>query len=243
MRSALTTAALNVIRGVIMPPTLGVLAGGTISPSATYATAGTTARGPQGPFIHGKPFVANSRVYLPSAVFSVYLGTSLATSNPRTNNSQNTFFLFDCGDTTVVSHSGTVVAKALYGSYGVASINANPPTVGTPCSSPNVGGGNFITVSGELTLLVVTSTAGLNVSPTGLVRLTMNPNAALPPIRAQLGESAYLAGGALTAFDGSMIGEHGFPLFPEGIGLTVNGAGSGAMTAGVHQVVAIYEWW
>lgn len=210
-----------------------------ITPSNCYGV-GTTARGPQGPFIHGKPFASNSRIYLPTYVASVYNGMSAATANPRNANTQNTFFLYDTGATGSAIAAGVVVAKALYGSFGVASINGTAPRISTPCSSPQVDDDAYATVAPELTLLVLS--AGNNVSPTGLTRLTMSPNFDHGPSRAQLGESTFLAGGSLVSYDGANVVEHGFPLYPEGAAITVNGAGTGAMTAGVHQVVFIYEW-
>ena len=238
-RSEWGTNALNQIVSIVVDTALVTFAGPTnVIPTATFG-AGVNARGPQGPFVHGKPFVSGSRVFLPVFVAGVYTNLALATSNPRTQNTQNTFFVLDTGATGTNIAAGVVVAKALYGSYGLATFNGTAPTVGTPCSSPEVSTGNFATVSGELTRLVLTS--GINISPTGLVRLTMSPSSSVPPVRAQLGESTYLAGGSLAAFDGDEVVEHGFPLFPEGVAITVLGAG-GAMTAGVHQVCFIYEW-
>jgi hypothetical protein len=234
-----TTNALNNIRAVVVNSVLGTSGAANVIPSATFGV-GVGSRGPQGPFIHGKPFEWSGRVFLPVYVAGVYTNMGLATSNPRTQNTQNTFFVLDTGASGVVG-SGVVVGKALYGSYGVASINGVAPTIGTPCSSPGNISGEFTTVSGELTQLVLTSTA-INVSPTGLVKLTMTPNVLNPPIYSQIGETTYLAGGSLTAFDGVNVTEHGFPLFPEGVQITVNGAGTGAMSAGVHQVVFVYEW-
>jgi hypothetical protein len=239
--SELGTNALNNILQQQVDNTLTtILASASLFPSATFG-AGVVARGPNGPFIYGKPFTNGTNIFLPTFVFSIYNNLSSANSNPRNANTQNTYFVADCGRANQgFFDTSAVVGRALYGTLGVASINATPPTVST-CSSPQVGSTNgFASLVGELTFLVLSS--GNNISPTGLVRLTLTPDTTLPLSRAELGESAYLAGGQISMYDGQSITEMGFPLFPEGIGLTPGGAGTGSMTDGVHQVVAVYSW-
>lgn len=232
------TAALTQIIGHVVDNNQSLVFTATnVQPTANYGGAGA-ALGVEGPYIHGKPFVSGGRVYLPVFVYSVWNGISGPTANPRNLNSQNTFFVLDTGPTGAAVGTGVVVAKALAGTLGLASINGNPAAVGVPCSSPAVTAG-FATVAGELTQLVLSN--GNNISPTGLVRLTMSPNSTLPPISAQLGESTYVAGGSLASYDGVGLMEAGFPMYPEGVQITVNGGGTGAMTAGVHQVVVVYE--
>jgi len=233
-----STNALNPLRTVVVDTFVsGLVAPGDFASSATFG-AGVTARGPQGPFIAGKAFNSNGTVFLPAFVASVYNSLSAATANPRNANTQNTFFVLEAPTSGV--QTGVVVAKALYGSYGTATINGNAPAVSTPCSVVSPASGEYLQVATELTQLVLSG--GINISPTGLVRLSLAPNFTHPTTRAQLGESTYLAGGQLASYDGAQVVEHGFPLFPEGIGLTAGGAGTGSMTDGVHQVVAIYEW-
>jgi hypothetical protein len=240
--SELNTNALNAIQEIIFDTSLTVHAGPfTVNPSATFG-AGVVARGPQGPFIHGKPFTNGTNVFLSTFVFSIYNNASGASANPRTANAQNTFFLIDCGTGGGGGSFTTpsVCGRALYGSLGIASVNGVNPAVST-CSSPAISGSTtFAVLAGELTLLVLSS--GNNISPTGLVRLTLTPNTSTPLSRAELGESAYLAGGQLSMYDGQSLSEQCFPLFPEGIGCTAGGAGTGSMIDGVHQVVAIYSW-
>lgn len=205
--------------------------------SADFAGAATDPAGPRGPYIAGKIFLSGSRVYLPVETLENY--QSLAATK-ASNNQQSTFFLCDMGTTGIdASPRMNVVAHALYGGVGVATINNNAPTVSTPCSTPSNGSGAFGYATTERTLL--SFVGGFNVSPTGVVRLTLTPNTTQAPIKTQLGESAYLAGGNLATYDGVQMTEHPFLLFPEGINVEVV-AGGGAMTAGVHQVVCIYEW-
>ncbi len=231
-----STNAFSPLATVVLDTFLtALIAAQSFTSTATFG-AGVTARGPQGPFIAGKAFNRSGSVFLPVFVASTYNSLSSTASNPRTANTQNTYFVMEAP--TTGAQTGVVVAKALYGSYGVATINGNPPAVSTPCSTPAVATGEYFQVATELTQLVITN--GINISPTGLVRLNLVPNVTLPFTRTQLGETTYMAGGQLTTFDGAQVVEHGFPLFPEGIAGTAGGGGS--MTDGVHQVVAIYEW-
>ncbi len=243
-QAAWGTAALSPIRTGIWNTTLGVVrAAATLTNSASFsAGAAPLARGPQGPWICGKPFagpqtVATSTNHVILLPVCVMENAGFGSAAPN-NNTQCTWFLLD-GTTGFITGGakGVVVAKALYGSYGVPSINSVPPAVSTPCSSPAIGSG-FATLVNERTTLVISN--GLNVSPTGLCRLTLTPNTTVPPIRAELGPVTYFSGGQLCSYDGSQVVEHGFPLFPEGVGAKI-GAGAG-MTDGVHQIVAIYEW-
>lgn len=220
--------------------TLLVNAGPTAMVTSNCFAGAGNPRGQQGPWIHGKAFTSGGRVLLPVYVESTTTNASLATSNPRTFNAQNTFFVLDCGPTANTLSTGAVVATALRGTYGVCSLNGTAPPIATPCSSPAVPGG-FATLSGELTLLVITSSA-TNISPTGLVRLTMTPNTSLGLSKTQLGESAYVASGSLSAYDGAGVVEQGFELYPEGISVIANAAGTGSVTDGTHQLCVIYEW-
>ena len=233
------TNSLNPVRSVIVTDALAIVSGpATIVNSNAYG-AGTTARGPQGPWIYGKPFSINGNIYLPMRVVENY--QSLAATS-ASNNQQNAIFLLDCGASATVD-TGVVVARAMYGSYGPASPPLAPgatPRHDGPCSTPLLAGNGSVALAcAERSSLAIL--AGLNTAPTGVMRLTLSPNAATPPPWAQLGETTYIAGGQLSAYDGAGVVEHGFPLFPEGIGLTLV-AGGGVMTAGVHQVVAVWEW-
>lgn len=58
---------------------------------------------------------------------------------------------------------------------------------------------------------------------------------------AELGQSAFIAGGMLYDYDGQKAVEAGFQLYPEIISATPNGAG-GNMEAGTRSVVAVYEY-
>lgn len=240
-----------------------ILASGTLINSAIGNSGGpSTKLYPQGPFIAGKPFggawdedavltkldLQRDRLFLP-----VWIGEKY-TISANTNSQQNSWFLLD-------GVTGKVVAKALYGSYGIAAVAPNAPTVSTPCSSPLVSFTdletnelktfNLVGVQEQSATLALAS--GIDQTLCGVSSLALTTGAAesdffgpafqLPAAKnAQLGPVQYFAGGCLSQFDTTAITEMGFPLFPEGIFVTNIGAG-GAMTAGVHQVVAIYEWY
>lgn len=205
---------------------------------------------PQGPFICGKPIsldgwdstgaggLVSGRLFLPLCTVSYYAATVTSTLNQ-----QNSFFLLD-------ATSGAVVSKALYGNYGIPAQFTFAPLVYTASSialiefdGPIVGLGlsrsaRYVLACTERGKLAFNS--GINITQTGLVRLAFEPRLAQPPIRTQLGPATYFAGGSLSMYDGQGVTEMGFPLFPEGIAAVVSAGG--AMTAGVHQVVAVYEW-
>lgn len=207
-----------------------------VTRSSSFGGGASLAQGVSGPWIHGRAFTSGTSVFLPVVLLENYQGASYVSpaGTHVTNNQQNSLFVFDC---TVAAQS-RVVAKALYGSVGFAAINGNPQAVSTPCSVVPVLTGGFRVGITERTLLSLVG--GFNISPTGLVGLRLTPNVSAAPIATQLGESTYIAGGSLTAYDGASAVEHGFPLFPEGIGVAATAGG--ALTAGVYQVVAIYEW-
>lgn len=211
--------------------------GASLAPilSSSFAGAATDPAGPRGPYISGKAFTSGGRVLLPIEVLENYQALAATKAN---NNQQSTCFILDIGGTAELDTKG-IVGKALYGAVGVATINNNPPVVAQPCSTPALGDGSFAYGTTERTLL--SFVGGFNISPTGVVRLTLTPNTTQAPIKAQLGESTYLSGGMVTNFDGVRVQEHPFHLFPEGINVEVVNA-AGTMTDGVHLVVCIYEW-
>lgn len=243
------TAALCPIRSSAWNSTLG-----NVSPAVTLINSNSfdgtpgNAIGPSGPWICGKAFTGsasgdtggNPTVYLPVCILEF---AGFVTRSPN-NNEQNSFFLLDCTSSlfTTKVKSGAVVAKALYGGMGVPSINGAAPTVSSPCSCPVIGSGNAVLVNHQ-TLFQVSN--GLNVSAVGLSRLTMTPQSTQGPIRSEMGPVLFLQGGAVSAYDGTQILEHGFNLFPEGVGGTIAATGGGSnsgMTDGTHQFVAVYEW-
>lgn len=58
---------------------------------------------------------------------------------------------------------------------------------------------------------------------------------------AVLGDNLHIAGGVLNAYDGSVITEHGFHLYPENIVATPSATG-GSIPDGTYQACVVYEW-
>lgn len=58
---------------------------------------------------------------------------------------------------------------------------------------------------------------------------------------AVLGDNLHIAGGVLNAYDGSVITEHGFHVFPENVTATP-GTSGGSVADGTYQACVVYEW-
>lgn len=58
---------------------------------------------------------------------------------------------------------------------------------------------------------------------------------------AQIGRDLHIAAGLLDSYDGAIVTEHGFNLYPENIDDTIN-TGSGGITAGTRQYTVVFEW-
>lgn len=239
-RAAQGTVAFKPVKTVTVDSTMTtIVSASTLLNSASFDQNAARASGPMGPWIWGKAFRVGTSFFLPMYVQEDWGSITLGAlgANTRSNNLQCTFFLMD-------ATTGVVVGKALYGTlgpdgttnYGIAfPVNA----CSSPCSMATLSAGVFSVDVMERTRL--STSDGINVSQAGLVRLELTPNFSTSPISAQLGETTYLAGGQLTAYDGSNVVEHGWPLAPEGVSVVAVGSG-GSMTAGVHQVLAVYEW-
>lgn len=232
------------IRTVTVTSALAVaVAAYTPISSACFDVNAARAAGPQGPFIAGKPIVANARVLLPVWVLENFFLSS-ATGAVFTTNAQNSWFLLDFG---ALSSTGTVpipLERALYGSLGLVdtTLGGAAPTLSTPCStvaSDIFTGAYYTTQLERLSLQTVQAT---NVTPVGLCRLTIGTDTTIPTARGQLGPSAFVGVGTLNSYDGVRVTEHGFFMYPEGINCTVTAPGTGSVTAGVHSLCATYEW-
>lgn len=242
-----------------------IIASDTLINSAVGRVAGgSTHLYPQGPFICGKPFggawdndsalskygPVKDRIFLPVCIMENYAAPL------NTVNQQNSWFLMD-------GVTGKVVGKALYGAYGMPTHFSAPtaPFVSTPSSTPMVSftdqETNVLKTYNIIGVMEQSSTLSINndvdITPCGISSLQMTSGAAeedffgaeflLPaPDTSQMGPVQYFSGGSLSQFDTQAITEMGFPLFPEGA-VATNAGGGGAMTAGVHQIVAIFEWY
>lgn len=235
------TLGLLPVRTVKVDAALVITGGSTLLNSASFRLNAAEASGPNGPWIGGKPFRNGASIFLP-----MYVQESYAMPNPRlnvnTNSEQCSWWLMD-------GLTGTVVAKALMGTQGVDGVmDDGAGVVGskgatTPCSTTTLSAGVFSVATLEVSRLQFeTTTTGTFIqSQTGVSRIKMTPNVTVAPIRSQLGQVTYFAGGVPSTYDGQAIVEQGFNLFPEGVSVVTVGSG-GSMTAGQHQVVVIYEY-
>lgn len=206
--------------------------------SSTFRINAAEASGPQGPFICGKPIQVNSAQFLPVCILENYLPTG---ANSNTANAQCSFFLLNASSNTTTAYP---VGAALYGRVGTYNGTPSSLTVCQPCSTPEIDlgtGSSFWRIGmmefGDLQLRGIN-----NVTPIGLCSLKLAPNTTVNHQSDQLQASTFLAGGAMTSYDGVRVAEHGFHLFPEGISVVVTAAGTGSVTVGTHQMVAVYEW-
>lgn len=59
---------------------------------------------------------------------------------------------------------------------------------------------------------------------------------------ASLGDILHISGGSIKSYDGSVITEHGFHLFPENLSAGTNASSGGSMSDGTFQYSAVYAW-
>lgn len=231
--SAYNDPRLNLIRTAFVDASATSLqAPYTLVNSNSFDTGTTVASGPQGPWICGKAFKnAEGSTFLPVCVLEAYESLGVNTANL---NQQNSFFVLEGGE-------GWVVGRALYGTFGNPRTSID--TYGPPCSTPygprDEPNENAIMVPERPDLAEFSN--GVNQTQSGLCRLTLTPNITYAPRHAQLARSAYITGGVLSQFDGSIVVNTGFSLFPEGCSARAVAA-TGSNTAGVHQIVFVYEW-
>ncbi len=200
-----------------------------VSAAATFVNSNIgAAPTPQGPFIAGKAFTRANKPYLP-----VYTGgVSAATATYPVVNFQDTWFLYDS--------AANIVGKALYGGFGLWAIGTAAPDSKSIPSTPAYTDGAYVIVPvGEKGELSFSGTQ--QITPVGLSRLVVKFDfESLPPMSVQLGQNTFHAGGVLTAYDGRVVTEAGFHMFPEA--LTVVDGAAGSVDIGFHSYVACYEW-
>lgn len=141
---------------------------------------------------------------------------------------QATYFALEYVSTT----ESPIAAKILTSISGGHTAKPSLPRFNTDAS------GRLATSLLEITIL--TTEDGTVADNTGVVQITLdfdNPSF----VANQLGENLIIAGGFITAYDGSKVVEQGFHLFPEGASMSVN-AGSGSLSAGDYSYRVIYEW-
>lgn len=250
-QSSYGTANFRPIRCTRVSTTLAVLAGPqTTANSATFRVNAAEAAGPQGPFICGKAFSVFDSVsfttnfFLPTCTLENYNPAGLGATCINSG-AQQSFFLLDVSRSAnpVGDHSAILAARALQGLVTTSQFNYLPavPLVQTPSSVAALADGtrriSILQHSIDLQIL-----EGFNVTPVGVTSLRLEPNYSTQMSSDQLGQTAYLGGGLFSEYDGTRFVEQGFAMFPEGIRAVVSAAGTGALTPGVHQICAVYEW-
>ncbi len=186
-----------------------------VQAAATALNSFAYNNGPCGPYIAGKAFTSNSKAYLP-----VYMGEAKA-GDP---NLQNCWFLYS-------ESSDEIVAKALYGTYGLWGATGTMPP-----STLTLSTGDFLCPVIERGQLAFGGGSNVNVTPVGVSRLTLDFSPTFST--AKVGKNQFFAGGMLTQYDGRSVTEAGFHLFPEYIKTALS---AGALT-GTYQYCALYEW-
>lgn len=191
----------------------------TVLPPRTLITSYSVPSGPCGPYIAGKPIVADGETYLPMYVGSDVTGGS---------NLQCTWLLVDS--------EGSIVGRALYGSYGLWSELGGGGVQYMATSSPALSAYSFLCPAAERGQLAFSEGPIVNATPVGVSALTVNFDR--PRSAAQVGPNTFFSGALVTQYDGASVTEAGFHLFPEGLATTV---AAGSLT-GTYQYCALYEW-
>lgn len=76
----------------------------------------------------------------------------------------------------------------------------------------------------------------------GVNTVTLDFNNAVKYSNARLGDNLHVAGGMIQNYDGNVIVEHGFHLYPENISNTTSSSTGGSMSDGSYQYTAVYSW-
>ena len=102
-------------------------------------------------------------------------------------------------------------------------------------------------VEGEF--LIATQVKGRTVTDEGAFFSLLGVNSTVldfeiqnPYQNAQLGKNLHIAGGVLKAYDGTVINEHGFLLFPEDLQAGASATTGGQLQDGDYQYAAVYSW-
>lgn len=80
----------------------------------------------------------------------------------------------------------------------------------------------------------------VEVTPLGIVQLSVTNSGAQPLPLVRVGQSLYIGGGYPRTYDGRLLGETGFSLYPDIVAVSDSGAGN--LSAGAYQWVFLYSW-
>jgi len=130
--------------------------------------------------------------------------------------------------------SGNILAPALVGHAPTVNYN-DPPANALARSSTE-----FLLPVLENNRTVVST--GYAYGLTGASSLTVTFDGTTARSRAVLGDTLFLAQGALLEYDGVGTFESGFPMTPQISSLAGGAGGTGSMSDGTYQMVAVYAW-
>lgn len=138
---------------------------------------------------------------------------------------QNTTFVVDSdGEIAIKSQAGTSGGHITTGSLPKSNVNGLTVDVAVQSKSRNVSeNGTFFSLLGVSALF-------MDFSPTDQHQ------------NAPLGENLHIAGGILSMYDGDVVVEHGFHIFPESITALAPDLTSGSMASGNYGYQAVYSW-
>jgi hypothetical protein len=139
---------------------------------------------------------------------------------------QSTYFLLD--------ENSNIVSKFSQG-------NGGRIPVGISFTKANVIDENTFLVSAQVKTKTL-SDNGTFFSLLGANAITLDFLGSDTQDSAFLANNLHLSGGIIRSYDGSVINEHGFLLFPEGLTAGTTGTTTGFMSNGTYQYVAVYSW-
>lgn len=133
----------------------------------------------------------------------------------------------------VVDSAGNVFARLFMGETGGLRSTSCVSSVASTAS----GGYIFAaTRKGELV-----TESGVTFTRVGIATCLLDFSTARRFQSVEAAGVLHIVGGAIQMYDGIAVVEHGFHLYPEGLSAII-AAGTGSLSAGAYQWVAVYEW-
>lgn len=172
------------------------------------------------------PLVISRQVGLAAKAFVIDSYTYVTTAHQSPL--QSTYFVFRLSGTNVATHTVDLLSRNLAGLGGGHTTSPGLPRVtGNYFTSLQVK--NKLTAQEDTILAENAGLAQLKYTFDGISFST-----------SQLGQNLHIASGGLLSYDGVSVTEHGFNLFPEGVGY--NPTTGGTLPAGTYYYHVVYEW-
>lgn len=185
----------------------------------------------QGMFVTND-FTAFDGTYVFGAVNLSQNAAALRFQTPGFSDAQTSAFILD--------PNGQEVARALNSSSGYANFSGGFIRV---CRSYTIGQSATLPFSeqGRLAFVTEQNTQPVNVAPLGISAITLTrTSAGLLPVN-RLGQTTYIGGAVPRTYDGQVVVEGAFPLYPIPYSITATGS-AGSLTAGTYQWAFVYSW-